>query len=286
MRGRYSRMAAKQNRYRTRKRKNEQDSPWGSTVKSDLMSSADDTPLRPRHDRGESLPMAEDIQPAPMTGLRGWWRHFNFWPLLSGLIFIAFTGGIALLVVKLWTPQDMHDIAGYTDKGTARDLTSAITNSNGAELVFTEGEINRFLRDTCRLRQTGVFSVLAHAQGVAVRLHDGYAELIIDRVLSTHVHQTTAAHLSFVREMDNGLPKLRMEFRGGEPIAGAIAQGGSIGSVPVPRLFMKILIPALETIEDCYPEIFNAVEKYGYKPEFYRGRNEQEGYMRLVPYTP
>lgn len=213
------------------------------------------------------------------------WQAISIWSLIATALFVLFTGSLIMLVVKMWTAQDLKDIAGYTDKGTARDLTVALRNANGGEIVITEGEINRYLRDTCRLKQTGIFSLIVPAQGVAVRLHDTYAELIIDRTLSTHFHQTTAVHLNFTQELVHGRPSLRVEYRGGEPILGS-PRGGSIGSVGVPQRYMQMLRPALATMQECYPDIWELMETYGYRPEFHKGKNGEESYVRLIPYTP
>lgn len=272
-------MAAAENRRRKKERKSKQDiSPWGSLVQQ--RPAGDETPP-PDYDPSADYDTAEE--PSHRVW-RDMWHRFSIWSLMATLLFIVFTGGLIILTLKMWTPQDMRDIAGYTDKGTARDLLVALRNANGGELIFTEGEINRYLRDTCRLRQTGIFSVIAHAQGAAVRMHDGYAELIIDRVLSTHFHQTTSIFLRFEREMDHGRPKLRVEFRGEH--SDSLLQGGRIGCVGVPQRFMQILRPALDTMQDCYPDILDIIDSIGYRPEFHRGHNGQEGYVRLIPYTP
>ncbi len=214
------------------------------------------------------------------------WRHFNFWATLAIVLFLLFTGMLALLVVRIWTPQDMRDIAGYADKGRAEDISVALGKSNGEELVFTEGEINRYLRDTCRMRQTGLFSIIAHAQGVAVRIHNGYAEIVIDRLLGANIHQTTAVHLSFTRETKHGRPVLHTDFRGGEPILGNMPRGGSIGSLAVPERHIRMLQPALETLLACYPDVSRAMEEHGYLPQFVDGGAGEESYVRLIPHSP
>ena len=277
-------MASAENKRRKKERKpGQDDSPWGSLLRRD--PAKQDTLHQELYNADEPAPSYEGEEEELSHSWRDLWRRFNFWSLTALLIFLIFNGGLILLVINMWTPQDMRDIAGYTDKGTARDLAVALKNANGGEVIFTEGEINRYLRDTCRLRQTGIFSVIAHAQGMAVRLHDSYAELIIDRTLSTHFHQTTSVHLCFTQEMDHGRPRLKVDFRGGEPIMGSLPRGGCIGGVGVPQRYMQMLRPALETIQDCYPDIFEAVETYGYRPEFHQGRNGEESYVRLVPYS-
>lgn len=274
-------MATAENRRRKKERRVE-NSPWGSLLRRGSPLPDEEPPLFP----GEEAAYSEGEEAPARSTWRELWKGFNFWSIMATLLFVLFTGSLLMLVFYMWRPQDMRDIAGYTDKGTARDLAVALRNANGAEIIFTEGEINRYLRDTCRLRQTGIFSVLAHAQGVAARLHDGYVELVIDRVLSTHLHQTTAVHLSFVQEIDHGRPHLRIEYRGGAPIMGSLPQGGSIGQIGVPQRYIQMLRPALETMLDCYPDIIEMINEYGYRPEFRRGRNGEEGFMRLIPYAP
>ncbi len=214
------------------------------------------------------------------------WQRFNFWAAVATLLFLLFTGVLALLVVRMWTPQPLHDVAGFTDRSRGEDLSMALGKSNGEELIFTEGEINRYLKDTCRMRQTGIFSIIAHAQGVAVRIHNGYAELIIDRLLGANIHQTTAVHLTFSQHIEHGRPVLRAQFRGGAPILGNMPRGGSIGRLAVPERHIQMLQPALETLLACYPDVSRAVEEHGYLPHFVKGGEGEESYVRLVPHVP
>lgn len=277
-------MAGGENRKRKKERKTGwAASPWGSLLQrrgSALPPEGDD--MRKLYPPEED----EDYEGEERFTWRRLWHSINIWSIIATAIFILFIGGLIMLVLRMWTPQDLKDIAGYTDKGTARDLTVALRNANGGEIIFTEGEINRYLRDTCRVKQTGIFSLIVPMQGVAVRLHDSYAELIIDRTLSTHFHQTTAVHMSFVQELDHGRPKLRVEYRGGEPVLSSLPRGGSIGLVGIPQRYMQMLSPALATIQDCYPDIWELMETYGYRPQFHEGKNGEESYVRLIPYTP
>ncbi len=272
------------NRRRNRKPKNlgaDDRSPWGSLFRKKNRKeevSADSTFFTPGGEEDEE-------EAGRFSLLRELWQRFNFWGIIATLLFLTFTGALALLVLYLWTPQSMDDITGYADKGRARDLTVALAKANGEERVFTEGEINRYLRDTCRMRQTGLFSIIAHAQGVAVRLHDGYAELIIDRLLGANIHQTTSVHLSFSQKLEHGHPVLRVDFRGGEPILGNMPRGGRIGLVAVPERHILMLEPALATLTTCYPDFIRTVEEYGYLPIFSAGSQGEEGTVRFVPHS-
>ncbi len=227
-----------------------------------------------------------DLPAEEEGGLRGWWRRLSIWSVMATLLYLVFTGGLAYMVMEMWIPQDMSDIAGYDDRGPARDLTLALRNAGGTEISFTEGEINRYLRDTCRMRQNGIFSLLAHEQGLGVRIHDGFAELVIDRLVSTNFHQTTAVYLSFARDHSLGHPSLRIDFRGGAPILDSMPRGGSIGQVGIPQRYMEMLRPALCTLAECYPEFVSLIQQYGYYPEFTQGSNGTGGRLRLIPFPP
>lgn len=214
------------------------------------------------------------------------WRFFNFWSTAAVLIFLAFTAGLTLLLVRMWIPQDMNDIAGYKDTGRARDLESLIADAEGAPITITEAELNRYLRDTCRMRQTGIFSIIASGQGVAARVHDGYLELVLDRLLGSNLHQTTSVNLSFRQESNLGRPELKVDFHGGDAIAGSMPRGGSIGAIGVPQRHIRMLTPALESLLACYPRITEAFEKYHYCPIFTKGKNGEDSRIHLVPYSP
>lgn len=278
-------MATAENRRRKRSRKEEEVRSFWSFFSREQHEENDFTrsTFFARHGEEDE---PEDGEDESRSILRELWSRFNFWSLVATLLFLAFTGGLIFVVVRMWQPQDLKDIAGYTDKGASRDLSLLIRNANGAPVSFTEGELNRYLRDTCRMRQTGIFSIIAHAQGVAVRVHNGYAELVIDRLVGSNMHQTTAVNLSFHQKNEHGRPVLKIDFQGGAPLLGRMPRGGRIGRVGVPQRHIQVLKPALETLLTCYPDIVAAMEEHGYCPHFEQGANQQEGRITLVPYSP
>lgn len=213
------------------------------------------------------------------------WKHFNLWSAFALVLFLAFVGILCGIVQQMWQPQSLKDIAGYNDKAPAKDLGALISNANGRAVSFSEGELNRYLRDTCRMRQTGIFSIFANAQGIAVRIHDGYAEFIVDRLVGANMHQTTAVNLTFHQENVHGRPELKVELKGGAPIMGSMPRGGSIGCVGVPQKHIQVMQPALETLLDCYPDIVNTIKEFGYCPIFEAGPPNGEGRVTLIPYT-
>ena len=95
------------------------------------------------------------------------------WKLIAALIFAAFTGFLALLVIWMWQPQDISDIEGYKDNVPSRNLTRLICNktAQGENIVIREDDVNRYLRDTCYMKQDGFFSIFAEGRGIAFRFH-------------------------------------------------------------------------------------------------------------------
>ncbi len=275
------------NRRRNRKKKKQGANylaTWGS-----LLSPRDDEQEKEDLSPNVSFYMPEDEEeeeeqrPSLLGRI---WQRFNFWASLAVALFLLFVWVLGLMVVRMWTPQTLDDIAGFSDKGSGKDIAALLRHSQGEEIVFTEAEINRFLRETCRLRQTGLFSIIAHAHRVAVRIHDGYAEVIIDRLIGANIHQTTAVHVTFSQDSQHGSPVLLAELRGGPPILGSMPRGGRIGTMAVPSRHMQMLQPALQTLLACYPDITQAVEDHGYLPRFVKGGEGEESYVRLIPHRP
>ncbi len=277
-------MAAAENKRRSKRRGSGDRSPWGSLfIKSEREKREDlsRTTFFSRHNEEE-----EGEEEEKRSLLRQLWARLNLWSLLALVLFLGFVGLLVGCIICMWTPQSLRDIAGYADKGQARDLSALIKNSQGETITITEGELNRYLRDTCRMRQTGLFSIIAHTQGIAVRIHDGYAELIIDRLLGANIHQTTAIHLSFSQDVQLGRPELEVSYRGGDPIMGMMPRGGRIGCLAVPERHIQMLEPALRSLAACYPDITRTIIEKGYCPVFVASKPGEEGYVKLVPYIP
>lgn len=280
-------MARIGNRKRTHKSKEpEGRSLWGSLFNKDAEGEEGEdftraTTYSPHGDDEEDEELPEE---SFLASLRRKLRHsFNFWTMVSVSLFLSFTLLLLLLLVKLWVPQDLSDIAGYNDTAAARDLTALIRNANGTPVSITEAELNRYLRDTCRMRQTGIFSIITHCQGMAVRIHNGYAELVFDRLMGANMHQTTAVYLTFTQENHLGSPDLKVELRGGEPLLGSMPNGGSIGSVALPQRHVLMLRPALESFITCYPDIAELVREHHYCPVFTADGKDRR--LTLIPYS-
>lgn len=279
-------MAGTGNRKRNHRKVDNKHSLWGS-----LFQQEDDKNDFMRHPFFADNSEPEESEAASTGhGFRhlfpALWRRFNGWSMVAGALFIAFTFTLFIMLMRMWTPQDMSDIAGYRDNGRARDLEAMLLNAAGAPVTVTESEINRYLRDTCRMRQTGIFSIITSGQGVAVRVHDGYAEFILDRLLGSNFHQTTSVNLSFRQVNKLGRPVLEVDFKGGETLANGLARGGTIGSLAVPERHIKMLRPPLESLLGCYPHLVEILDKYHYCPYFSEGKNGEESRINLLPYQP
>lgn len=280
-------MARTGNRKRTHKSKEpEGRSLWGSLFNKEAEGEEGEdftriTTYSPHGDEEDEEELPEENFLVMLR--RKLWQGFNFWGLISVSLFLSFTLVLLILLVKLWVPQDLSDIAGYNDTAAARDLTALIRNANGAPVSITEAELNRYLRDTCRMRQTGIFSIITHCQGIAVRIHNGYAELVFDRLMGANMHQTTAIYLSFSQENKLGSPELKVELRGGEPLFGTMPNGGSVGSIALPQRHVLMLRPALESLISCYPDIAELVREHRYCPVF--TANGKDRRLTLIPYT-
>lgn len=276
-------MAKPVNRKRTRKPKEHNGSSlWGSLLRKDSEEEEEELPLTPADSDEEDRD--EDTQLTGVLGLlHRLWKKFNFWSTMATGLFLGFAAGLLLLLIQLWRPQDLSDIQGYGDSSPARDLEAVIRNANGGPVTITEEELNRYLRETCRMRQPGIFSIITHCQGVAVRLHNGYAEVIFDRVLGANMHQTTAVNLTFSQELKLGIPELHADMHGGEPLLGSMPNGGSIGGVPLPRRYVVMLGPALDSLVSCYPSIAELLTEHRYCPII--TVNGKDRRITLVPYT-
>lgn len=257
--------------HRRRKRKKKEDLElWGSLYGDD--SSAETTlPHRDEEDTAIDLPVRK--------------RRFNVWKFAASLMMFCVLAFIGFMVALTWIPQDLSDVQGYDSHGSVTDLPAVFRRAaaNGEEAVFTEAEINRYLQDTLKLSQDGVFNLIARPYGVAVRIHNGYVELIMDRLIGSQFHQTISVYLTF-REVrtDEGV-KIEVEYRGGDNILGSMPRGGRIGLVSVPERYILILHPAVEGIKRTYVGLFSEITAAGYLPRFVKDENGGDNCLILQP---
>lgn len=216
----------------------------------------------------------------PKRGLLGsMWMRFNLFSALALLLFLSFTFLLYYAFFMLWTPRDLSTVPGYRDGVPGPDIRRLVQEADGQEISFSDADVNRYIARTCRARQSGIFSILAHAEGVAVVFHEGYAEVVVERSLSAALKQTSSVDLSFTREIEHGVPVLKAHFNGGNALTESLPRGGQIGSADVPERCVQLLCYALVSMADCYPDIVDAVREHDYLPVFSEGR------VTLVPPT-
>lgn len=263
-------MAATNHKRRSRK-KQETLELWGSLYEE----AGNDQPTFPVPEEGDESPVVREEKP-----------RLNIWKLLASLLMFLTLAFIGFLVALTWIPQDLSDIQGYRSKGEAPDLPGIFRRAAAQreEAVFTERDINRYLNNTLKFGQQSIFTIVARPYGVGVRIHDGYAELILDRLIGSQVHQTVSIYLTFNIRENEGTRDITLEYRGGSPILGTMPRGGKIGLVPVPERYILMMHPAIEGIKDTYDDFFSQIAQSGYLPQFVRDR--LGGDNRLILYPP
>ena len=139
-----------------------------------------------------------DKKPEKKRG--GCLRFFVFLGLLA-------VGLLGYLTYLTFEPHDLSDIDGYRTEPSlipppGRDLGNVLAEAErgGIPARLTEREINHYLIRTLKMDQEGVFAPWVELQGVWVRLEDGVAEVIIERLLMGKRKHTIAMHLEVEQE--------------------------------------------------------------------------------------
>lgn len=265
-------MAATNHKRRSRK-KQETLELWGSLY--DEAAPAPGVLPDPPDEDGGLLPSPAEAKP-----------HFNVWKAVASLLMFLTLAAIGILVALTWVPQDLSDIQGYRSTSAAADLPGLFRRGaeRHEEVVFTERDINTYLSNTLKFGQEGIFTIVARPYGVGVRIHDGYVELVIDRLIGSQVHQTVSIYLTFTIKEKEDTREISLEYRGGAPILGRMPRGGKIGLVPVPERYILMMHPAIEGLKETYDDFFTHIAQSGYLPQFVRDKHG--GDNRLILYPP
>ncbi len=223
----------------------------------------------------------DDRRPAT----RGAW--FNPWKWLSYVLFASLAGGLIYLCWLMWSPRELRDIRGARvgDALPARDVEHLLATIKPSSQTqsFTESELNYSLRRSCRMRQGGSLALIAHPTLLALKIHDGYGELIIARALGSEMYHTTSVFLRFSYHEDETGKQVKLHLDNGKNMASSFLLGGHVGQLPIPERLMKMMLPRLEPLLAIYPAITALVEQHDYLPIFVRPREEAEGRLLLVP---
>ncbi len=209
----------------------------------------------------------------------------NPWSIISGILFLGIVGLLLSLCVLMWIPRSLDDVKGAYDDTPVHDLFS-IAGQAGAtpnSYSFSESELNRYLKKTCRMRQGGPLSIIAHPSQVSLKIHDGYGELIISRIVGSHMRHTISVYLSFAYSGEHAERHVSLQLQAGDQQAGIFPEGGRIGLLPIPHGYMQMMIPSLESLLDVYPELATLVQDYDFLPVFQRKDEDSEGHLLLLP---
>ncbi len=130
--------------------------------------------------------------------------------------------------------------------------------------------------------QHGSLATIAHPSRLALKIHDGYAELIITRDLGSQLKHTVSVFLKFSLEQTSGSKRVLLDLDGGTTLLGTVQTGGRIGHLPIPAGYMQMLLPTLKPLLALYPALTELVEQYDYLPVFEQAGQGREGRLRLV----
>lgn len=189
------------------------------------------------------------------------WKPNWGWIVFASILLLC--GVLIAAVYRASQAQDLVDIATYNELkqgwgdqpiSRPRDLLTDLQDAAylGAEITISEDDINRYLQATLLAKQEGLFSLVAGIDSVWVRLHDGYAEIIIERRLQG-IEKTYPHNIAYFIQPET-LPD--GSFTGlqgnGEKLIGLFPVSGKIGNLQVPSLANLLTQPALDNLAASY----------------------------------
>lgn len=186
--------------------------------------------------------------------------------LLGNFIFLCTLGIIGVIgwvVVQTWIPQDLSTLPGYKKAGDEANIPELLRQAvkKNVTLTLTEEDVNKYIASTLKASQHGILSSIARPNGVGVRFHEGYMEIIIERQIASQYLQTISLFVTVIQEEDpsSPLPSTRLEYRENNEKQSYIDKGGTLGSIAVPQGYMRLLLPAFENLADAYEDFLSSV---------------------------
>lgn len=175
--------------------------------------------------------------------------------VLRIIIFLTLIA-IAWSIYQTWLPTKLSNIHGIrpTDGQTQNTpnicrLIERAIEGNYA-LTLTEEDINLHLRHTLLGHQDGPLGVLARYQDTAIKLHDGYAEIILIRTLGSRYKQTTSLFVTPTYQETPDGPIMTTEYVG-NIFLGTLPIGGKWGRLPLPQGFLTLDIESYKKLADA-----------------------------------
>ena len=183
------------------------------------------------------------------------------------VVLIALLGvvGLGAAVYFIATPQDLSDI-----KGRTAGLASASTPPNLATILeksiegvypisISEEQLNRYVQATLEAKQDGPLSGMVDLKGVRIRLHEGFAEVIIERTIFGRP-QTLSMYVKVEQFIDIQGKTKGNAILGGEqyfpdtPRLDRFIRGGRFGKLEVPQGFLVLVTPSFKKLAAVYRE--------------------------------
>ncbi len=187
---------------------------------------------------------------------------------LALLFICGFFGFCCWLVYVASQPQDLSDIAAYAElKGGTEDATEGgasqiaprnllqvLTDAdfNGDSVEITESELNRYLHMTLSPKQRGIFNLVTGINGVWIRLHDGFAEVIIERKIQGYETSFDHQFSYFIQVEPQEDGSIALDYNGGELFGGLAKMGSQAGQLSLPQSANALFGTAAESIAAVY----------------------------------
>lgn len=186
--------------------------------------------------------------------------------ILGNLIFIgtlAVIAGIGWTVARTWIPQDLSTLPGYKQSGGEANIPELLRQAvkKNVALTLTEEDVNKYIASTLKASQQGILSPIAKPNGVGIKFHDGYMEIIIERQIASRYLQTVSLFVTVIQEENpsSPLPVTRLEYRENNEQPSYVEKGGTLGRVSVPQGYMILLMPAFENLADAYQDFLSSI---------------------------
>lgn len=175
------------------------------------------------------------------------------------IMLVAFCG-LGAAVFFIVQPQDLSDIGGHgpmAKSPPARDMKAVLKNSldRGYPVTLTETEINQWLGRVLSVKQGGVLAAEAPLERVWVRLDDGKAEVIMERILMGRPF-TVSMFLQIEQLQGSRGVRTEVLMHGG-PYLESLPRppkGGRFGRLVVPQGFLLLVMPAYQKLAAVFPE--------------------------------
>ncbi|MFK7849366.1 MAG: hypothetical protein AB8D78_00170 [Akkermansiaceae bacterium] len=178
---------------------------------------------------------------------------------LVTLIVIVGTGVSGYFISK---PQDLTEVAGYSkesEQGVSppRDLLTVLRKSieGGYSVTISEKEINEMLAAKLEIEQGGLLQEWVSIKGVAIRLEDEIAEVIVEREIEGFTF-TTSMFLQVEQNEDSKGITTEVHFHGDgyHEMLPSPKRGGRYGQLTVPQGFLLLVMPDFRKIAEAFDD--------------------------------